>query len=519
MTAKEQQQGGTALRARVRRAGLLAGPIAALVCFIAVPESYVGAGGEPIVLGHAGRATLAMLAWMALWWMTEAVEIEVTALLPIAAFPLFGIAPLAQAAAPYASDVIFLFLGGFVLGAAIQRWGLDRRIALATLRLVGPRPERMVGGVMLATAAVSMWVSNTATAAMMLPVALSLIDLALRQRTGKGLAEAGGVPDEDVALRNFALALLLGVAWAASIGGMSTIIGSPPNGILVRFVEQTYGREISFALWLAVGLPTGLLMLPAAWLLLTRAVYPVRGAAIEGWRELIEAQYRALGPLGAGERATLAVFVAAVILWVTRPFAAGLSVGGVAPFAGLTDSGIAIAAAIALFLFPADRARGLRAMDWKSAQRLPWGVLILFGGGLSLATAIEANGVAAWLGALAGRSAGWPGWAIVLALVGFSVFLSEFTSNTAQVATMLPIVGAMSPALGVEPQMLLVACTLAASCAFMMPVGTPPNAIVFGAGILTIPQMMRAGFWLNVVAIFVITSLALAVIGPLFAAR
>lgn len=502
----------------MRRAGLAAGPLAAIACYLAAPESYVGAGGEAIALGHAGRATLAMLAWMALWWMTEAVEIEVTALIPLAAFPLLGIAPLAQAAAPYASDVIFLFLGGFVLGAAIQRWGLDRRIALAVLRLVGPQPERMVGGVMLATAAVSMWVSNTATAAMMLPVALSLIDLVLRQRTGKGLAERGGAPTEDIPARNFALALLLGVAWAASIGGMGTIIGSPPNGILVRFVEQTYGREISFALWLALGLPAGLLMLPAAWFLLTRAIYPVRGVAIEGGRELIEAQYRALGPLGAGGRATLGVFAAAAFLWVTRPLLSGLSAGGIAPLAGLTDAGIAIAAAIALFLVPVDRARGLRAMDWPSARGLPWGVLILFGGGLSLAAAIEANGVAAWLGALAGPVAGWPAWAILLTLVGLSVFLSEFTSNTAQVATMLPIVAAMVPALGVEPLPLLVACTLAASCAFMMPVGTPPNAIVFGAGILTIPQMMRAGFWLNVIAIAVISGLALAVIGPLLGA-
>ncbi|MDW8468550.1 MAG: SLC13 family permease [Burkholderiales bacterium] len=239
-------------------------------------------------------------------------------------------------------------------------------------------------------------------------------------------------------------------------------------------------------------------------------------SALEGGRELVEAHYRALGPLGPGERATLAVFVAAVLLWVTRPLLVELKVGGVAPLAGLTDAGIAIAAAMALFLIPADR--GLRAMDWENARRLPWGVLVLFGGGLSLAAAVEANGVAAWLGGLAGGLGGWPPAAIVLALVAVTVFASEFTSNTAQVATMLPLVAAMAPALGVEPQLLLVACTLAASCAFMMPVGTPPNAIVFGAGLLTIGEMMRAGFWLNAIGIVVITGLALAVIGPLLAA-
>lgn len=498
----------------LRRAGLIAGPLTAIACYLAVPE---GPAGD--ALGHAGRATLAMLAWMALWWMTEAVEIEVTALLPIVAFPLLGISSLADAAAPYASDVIFLFLGSFVLGTAIQRWGLDRRIALATLLLVGTQPERMVAGIMIATAAVSMWVSNTATAAMMLPVALSLVELVTRRCDATKLAGRNGAPLQHSAERNFALALLLGVAWSASIGGVGTIIGSPPNGILVRFVEQTYGREISFALWLAVGLPLVMLLLPAAWFILARAIYPVRGIAIEEGEELVKAQYRALGPLGTGERATAIVFGFAVLLWVARPLLATLEVGGVAPLAGLSDAGIAIAAAIALFLVPVDRARGLRAMDWNSARDLPWGVLVLFGGGLSLAAAVEANGVTAYLGNFLGGIGSWPAWAIVLAIVALTVFVSELTSNTAQVATMLPLLAAIAPALGVEPQMLLAACTLAASCAFMMPVGTPPNAIVFGTGLVTIPQMVRAGFWLNWVGIFLITGLAFAVIGPLLASH
>lgn len=465
----------------------------------------------------AGRATLAMMVWMAVWWMTEAVEIEVTSLLPIVAFPLAGIMPIGRTTANYGADVIFLFLGGFVLALAIQRWGLDRRIAFRTLHWVGPRPAAIVAGVMGATAFVSMWVSNTATAAMMVPIALSIVDLSLRRRTGKSLAEHGGIPPDDLDDRNLALSLLLGVAYAASIGGLGTIIGAPPNGIFVRFYEQTYGVEVSFATWMLVGIPTLLLFLPVAWWLNTQVLFPTRIRQIEGGRAWVAEEMRRLGPLSRGEKTTLAVFALAVCCWVSRPLLQDVALGGVRPFAGLSDPVIAVAAAMTLFIVPVDRARGVYAMDWATAVKLPWGVLILFGGGLALASATEANGAAQFIGSLAQGFAGWPMFVVVVTVIALMVFMSELTSNTAQVATMLPILAALAPVLGVPPALLLLPATIAASCAFMMPVGTPPNAIVFGTGLVRMPQMIRAGFWLNLAGIALITAITYLLIAPLLA--
>ena len=493
------------LKHRVAWLGRVAGPLLGLALYLGLPQAYVDAAGQTAPLGHAARATFAMMVWMAVWWMTEAVEIEVTSLLPIVAFPLLGVLPLASTAASYGADVIFLFLGGFVLAMAIQRWGLDRRIAFVTLTLVGVRSGAIVAGVMAATAFLSMWVSNTATAAMMVPIALSVVDLVLLRRTGKGLAGHGGIPQQDRDVRNLALSLLLGVAYAASIGGVATIIGSPPNGIFVRFVEQTYGLQVSFAAWMGVGVPTMLLFLPLAWLLNTRLLFPTRLREVEGGREGVREQRARLGPLNRGERATLWAFGFAVFAWIFRPLLAGLSIAGVAPFARLSDAGIAVAAALLLFFVTADRASGAKAMDWATAVRLPWGVLILFGGGLALAAATEANGVAGYIGSLAQDLARWPVALAVVAVIAVMVFMSELTSNTAQVATMLPVLAALAPVLGVPPTLLLMPATIAASCAFMMPVGTPPNAIVFGTGLVGLPQMMKAGLWLNLCGIVLIS--------------
>jgi len=502
------------LQQRVRLVGLVSGPLLALLLHFTLPTEYRAADGAAVPFTPAGRATLGMMAWMAAWWMTEAVEIEVTALLPIAVFPLLGIMPLGRTTANYGADVIYLFLGGFVLALAIARWGLDRRIAFLTLRLVGTRPKAIVAGTMGATAFISMWVSNTATAAMMVPIVLSVLDVALRRRTGKKLAEPGGIPEADRDMRNFALSALLGVAYAASIGGLGTIIGSPPNGILVRFVEQTSGVRVTFLEWMLIGVPAMLTFLPLAWAMNTLVLFPSRMAEIEGGREYVRQEWAKLGPLNRGERATLAVFAVTVLLWMTSPLLAGVTIGDMAPLAKLSDAGIAVAAAIALFLIPVDREKGEYVMDWATAAKLPWGVLILFGGGLALAAATEANGVPGFIGSLAAGFAGWPFWAILLAIVAIMVFMSELTSNTAQVATMLPILAALGPVLGVPAGVLLVPATVAASCAFMMPVGTPPNAIVFGTGLVRMPQMMKAGFWLNIAGIVVIFALTFAVFMP-----
>ena len=486
----------------LRRAGLVAGPVLAAACFLLLPETYSTGAPTRAEFTVAGRATLAMVAWMATWWMTEAVDIEVTALLPVTLFPLLGIAPVAKAAAPYASDVIFLFLGGFILGLAIERWGLGRRIAFFTLRLTGTRPAAMTAGFMLATAFLSMWISNTACAAMMVPIAMSVIDLVAKSRAGDshGAIEAG-------AERNFATGLLLAVAYSASIGGIATLIGSPPNGIAARFIAQTWGTEVTFLDWMGIGLPFTLVFLPIAWLLLTRVLFPVSFPDVAGGREMIAAQYAKLGPVSRAEKVTLAVFAGAAFLWIFGELIRGASVASWRPFAGLTDSGVAMLAAAALFLLPVDRAKGTRAMDWESASRLPWGVLVLFGGGLSLAAAVEANGVSAFIGHATRGLAVLPPLALLVAVVAMTVFLSEVTSNTAQVATMTPVLAAMAPALGLEPKALVIVCALAASSAYMMPVGTPPNAIVFGTGLVRMPQMVRAGFVLNLVGIVVITAI------------
>ena len=493
--------------AMVKRIGLFGGPIAGLLCYFLLPVRYSTGADQWVDFTHAGRATLGLMAWMAGWWLTEAVDIEATALLPIVTFPLLGIAPLSKVLPPYAADVIFLFMGGFIIGLAIERWGLDRRIAFFTLRLVGARPGAIVGGFMAVTAFLSMWVSNTACAAMMVPIALSVVDLVLRSRTGAGLKESGGIPQDLIPERNFATGLLLCVAYAASIGGIATIIGSPPNGIAVRYIRQTFEQDVSFFDWLLVGGPFTLIFLPIAWLLVTRVLFRADLGEIEGGRRHFDEEYRKLGPLSRGEKIVLAVFSATAFLWITSPLLKGIVIAGVKPLAGLSDAGIAMLAALALFLLPVDRATGTRAMNWATAAKLPWGVLMLFGGGLTLATAIEANGVSKFLGNLSRDLAGLHPLLVLLVITTMTVFLSELTSNTAQVATMVPVLSAMAPAIGMNPYVLIVACTLGASSAYMMPVGTPPNAIVFGTGLVPLPQMMKAGFWLNLAGILVITAL------------
>jgi sodium-dependent dicarboxylate transporter 2/3/5 len=499
----------------IKRIGLFGGPLLGLLCYHLLPPHYATAPAEWVEFTPAGRATLALMVWMAGWWLTEAVDIEATALLPIVTFPLLGIAPLSKVLPPYAADVIFLFMGGFIIGLAIERWGLDRRIAFFILRLVGARPDAIVGGFMVVTAFLSMWVSNTACAAMMVPIALSVVDLVLRIRTGAGLKEAGGIPQDRIPERNFATGLLLCIAYAASIGGIATIIGSPPNGIAVRYIQQTFGKEVSFFKWLLVGGPFTLIFLPITWLLVTRVLFRADIGEIQGGREYFDEEYRKLGPLTQGEKIVLAVFSATAFLWIFSPLLKDIAVAGMQPLAGLSDTGIAMLAAMALFVIPIDRAKGTRAMDWHTAVKLPWGVLMLFGGGLTLATAIETNGVSAFIGHASRGLAGLPPLLLLLAITTMTVFLSELTSNTAQVATMVPVLAAMSPGLGMNPYVLIIACTLGASSAYMMPVGTPPNAIVFGTGLVRLPQMMKAGFWLNLAGILLITMLVTLFITPL----
>jgi sodium-dependent dicarboxylate transporter 2/3/5 len=363
---------------------------------------------------------------------------------------------------------------------------------------------------MAVSALLSMWVSNTATAIVMLPVATSLVELVRRQ-----VCPPGGRGDPD-AVAAFATCLMLGIAYAASIGGMATPIGTPPNLFAISFLRTELDVDISFVRWMGVGLPLVAVFLPTTWLLLTRWVRPIRLGRIEGAAGLAGRHLQELGPMSRAERIALAVFLGAAGLWVTRPWLVGLGLWGARPLAGLSDAGIAMLAAVVLFVAPSGR-DGRRVLDWETAQRLPWGILLLFGGGLSLAASIQANGVGELLGGQVAAFAGLPPLLVVVGVVTGIVFLTELTSNTATTATLVPILASLAPGLGLDPLLLVVPATLAASCAFMLPVATPPNAIVFASGLVTIAEMRRAGFWLNWVSVVVVTALTHAVAMPLLA--
>ena len=492
----------------VSRIARLGGPIAALAVYAALPEYYTAGELGLVPFSQAGRATATLAVWMAVWWLTEAIEIPATALLPLAVLPLAGAGSIREVAAPYAHDLIFLFLGGFVLSLSMQRWELHRRIALVTLSVVGTNPPRIVAGFMIATAGLSMWLSNTATAIMMLPIALSVLAMVSERGDGRD-PEA-----RALAQRHLGTCLMLGIAYAASIGGVGTIIGSPPNLFLVSYVRDVLGRDISFARWMAIGLPLVVTFLPVAWYLLTRVLFPIPTQSLGGG-EAIRRAYAALPVMSWAERVTGWVFATAAIGWIARSWLTGLEIAGARPLAGLTDPGIAMIAALSLFVIPSRSGDGSAVMRWRDTQGLPWGILLLFGGGLSLAAAIQANGVGEFLGHQVAAWQGLPGWLLIALVTTLVIFLTELTSNTATAATFVPILAGVAPGLGVHPYLLIVPAALAASWAFMLPVATPPNAIVFGSGYVAMADMRRAGVWLNLIGIGLLTGLAYFIALPL----
>lgn len=479
---------------------VILGPILAVLTYLALPDATFDESGVLTAgLSQEGRVTAAVGVLMATMWVLESIPLSITALLPVTLLPLLGAVPVADAAAPYARDLLFLFFGGFMLGLAMEKCGLHKRVALTTLRIIGTSPPRIIAGFMAATALLSGWVSNTATAILMLPIAISVVSLVGMQRSTHD-------PDSEEDARfgkNFATALLLGIAYAASIGGIATLIGTPPNLVFAAISEETLGVEITMARWVVVAAPMVLIFLPIAWLLLTRVIFPIRVKSIPGARELVDREMKQLGRMSRGEVLVLIVFLCTATAWIFRPQIAALGREiGFGPLASLRDSSIALLATFALFMIPADVRKREFLMDWNTvATRMPWGIFLLFGGGLSLAAAVSATGVDIFIGSRMAALDGLPVWLLVVILATSVNFLTEITSNTAITTALLPVLVAASPVLGIEPMVLLIPATIAASFAFMLPVATPPNAVVFGSGHVKISEMIRAGFILNLIGV------------------
>ncbi len=470
--------------------GLATGPVLFLtMLLLPAPEG----------LSPEGWRAAATAALMATWWITEAIPIPATALLPLVLFPVLDVGGITETAAPYANPLIFLFMGGFMIALAMQRWELHRRVALRIIHRIGTRPQAVMAGFMASAAFLSMWVSNTATAVMMLPIALSVVELA---RDPDAEAAAGEY-------RHFATALVLGIAYACNIGGVGTLIGTPPNALLAGFMSETYGVEIGFAQWMLVGLPIVGIGLPLTYLILTRLVYPFRIDELPGGDALIRRELKRLGTISIPERRVGVVFLGTATLWIVRPL-----LEDVVP--GLSDAGIAILGATLLFMIPANWQEGEFLLDWETTKRLPWDVLILFGGGLSLASAIERTGLAEWIGTSLSGVQAWPLVLVVLLVSAVVIMLTEITSNTATAAAFLPIMASVAVGIGQSPMLLVAPVALAASCAFMLPVATPPNAIVYGSGAVTIPQMARAGLWLNLLFVVLITAATYTLVAWVF---
>jgi sodium-dependent dicarboxylate transporter 2/3/5 len=458
--------------------GLVLGPALALGLQLLPP---------PEGLSPEAWRVVSLAALMVVWWVTEAIPIAATALLPLAALPLLGAASMKDAASPYADPIVFLFIGGFILAACVERWRLHERIALSIASVAGGRPVALVGAFMIASMLISMWISNTATTLMLAPIAIG----AARAMSGGGKA--------DLALGG---ALTLGVAHAATIGGVGTPVGTPTNLIAIAFFERA-GEPITFIDWMARALPIMLLMMPVAWLLLCWPLFGKGHARFEAIGSVVKDALKALGPLTRPEARIGVVFALVALAWMTRTELVKLP-----GLSALSDTGVAIAGALALFFVPSGRGGGEKLIDWRTAERIPWGIAILFGGGLSLAAAMEATGLAAWIGAWISGLDGLSAFALVGLLVVTTILVSELASNVATLTSMLPVVAAVATATETPLQELAFPVALAASFAFMLPVATAPNAIAYSSGVVTLKRMLAVGFGLNVAAIALIMAFA-----------
>jgi solute carrier family 13 (sodium-dependent dicarboxylate transporter), member 2/3/5 len=475
---------------RRQRIGIFLGPVVFLFLLLLPPPE----GLAPEAWAVAGVAL-----FMAIWWVTEAIPIPATALLPIVLFPILKVGSVADATKPFANPLIYLFMGGFIIALAMEKTNLHRRIALNIVKRVGTRPRSIIIGFMLAAAFLSMWVSNTATAMMMLPIAISIISLVeSREAIKSGAFET-----------RFPLVLLLGLAYACNIGGVGTLIGTPPNALMAAYMLDNHDVAIGFAQWMLIGVPVVIVSIPVVFLVLTRVVYPMDLEKIPGGTQMIESELTEAGSMSRAEKMVGMVFLMTALLWVTRPL--------LEPYIpNISDTGIAIFSAILMFLVPVNLQKGDFILSWEDVARLPWQVLILFGGGLSLARAITDTGLAKWLGMSMRALEGLPIFVLIVSTLLVIVFLTNVTTNTATAAAFLPVLASVAIAVGQDPLLLVVPAAIGASCAFMLPVATPPNAIVYGSGMVGIVQMARAGLIFNILMVFIITSMMYLLLGVVF---
>jgi len=496
-TGTQDSAQGPEGRALYQTIGLALGPVLfSLVMLLPAPEG----------LSADAWSVVAVALLMACWWATEAIPVPATSLLPLILLPLLGAASSSEASLPYAKPVIFLLLGGFIAAMAMQKWNLHRRIALNILARVGDHPSALIAGFMAASALLSMWISNTATTLMIVPIAITVAQTILQER-------ADG--------HRFTIALLIGCAWSASIGGLGTYIGTPPNLFVKAFIQQTTGREILFIEWMMFAIPVVAAMVPLAWLVLTKLCFPFDAKLARGGSEVVQKELARMGKITTPEKRVAVVMGCMALLWSFRQVLVDTAwLTDLLPFiARLSDMHIAVAAGLAMFLIPSGgkgEDKGQALLTWESAVTLPWGVILLFGGGLSIAAAIQATGLAVWLGEHMSGLATAHLFVITLAIVALVIFLTELTSNTATTAALVPVLGALATTANIDPIMLAAPTAMAASCAFMLPVATGPNAVVFSTGHINVPDMMRAGLWLNTIGVFVVSAICYTLLPLVF---
>ncbi len=473
-----------------KKLGLILGPIAFLILYN-LPFT---------ILNNEADNVIAVAAWMIIWWITETVSISVTALIPITIFPLLGIMPIKEVAANYGSPIVFLFFGGFVMALALEKVDLHKRIALNIIKLTGTTPDRIILGFMIATAFLSMWISNTATSVVMLPIGLSVINLLKNDEDGFTKGD-----------KNFALALMLSIAYAANVGGIATIIGTPPNTVMVGFVEQEYNIDVSFAKWMLMGVPFSIIMITIIYLILVKFIYPNHLGSRSDSKALIDKQLQALGPLKGKEIRVLIIFATTMLLWILRAH-----INDWQTIITLSDAGISLLAAFVLFTIPFKMNIHDFILEWEDTIKLPWGILILFGGGLALATALSKTGVIDFIGEVVSGNHVLSIFAIVTMLIAVMLFMTELMSNVALVAIFCPMLAGIALGLNTSLMHVLIPVTMASSCAFMLPMATPPNAIVFASGYIKVHEMAKAGFLLNIISILILILFFSFVIPSLF---